>query len=121
LNGVDPDRAIKALERNLSQVVEGETLSHAQLGNRIRNQTLLRLSIGAKPRGELNRRSKQIQVILDRLSRSGADPDLDWHVAAHLLVLSQATLDLTRAANRRDSRYEARHDAVSGVLDLAAA
>jgi hypothetical protein len=33
--------------------------------------------MGTEPRGELNRRSEEVQVILDRLSRRDTDPNLD--------------------------------------------
>ena len=77
--------------------------------------------MGTEPRGKLNRRSKKIQMILDGLSRRGTDPNLDRESSVLLLVLSQRTLDLSSAASRRHSRQETRHDAISGVPDLATA
>ncbi len=76
--------------------------------------------MGTKPRGKLNRRSEEIQVILDGFSRRGTDSN-PHRIPVCLLVLSERTLDPSSAASRRHSRCETRHDAISGVLDLAAA
>jgi hypothetical protein len=42
-------------------------------------------------------------VILDRLSRGGADPHLDRHLAVHLLVLGQPTLNVNAGRKLRSS------------------
>ena len=60
--------------------------------------------MGTEPRGKLNRRSKEIQMILDGISRRGTDPNLDRESSVLLLVLSQRTLDLSSAVSRRHSR-----------------
>jgi hypothetical protein len=49
---MDPDRAIETLEQDLAQIDEHQTLAHAQLGNRVRDQTLLGIGVRAKPRSE---------------------------------------------------------------------
>ena len=45
--------------------------------NHVRYEALFRLRMGTEARGELNRRPEEIHMVLDGLSRRGADPDLD--------------------------------------------
>lgn len=117
---MDPDRALEALERDLPEVLEGEALADAELAHHVRNQTLFRLRMRTEARGELNRLPEAIHVILDRLPGRGADPDLDRESPFLLIVLRQRTMDSSGAAGRRHCRKKTGHDAVGGVLDLAA-
>lgn len=55
LDRMDSHRSIKAFERNFSEVQERQAFPDAQLGNGIGHQALIRLRIGTKPRGKLNR------------------------------------------------------------------
>ena len=65
------------------------------------NQDLAGFGLGAKPGGELDGRSEQIVVLLDRLA--GADADADGHRAcrgAGRIMLAKRRLDLAGAADR---------------------
>jgi hypothetical protein len=74
---VDPDRTLEALERDFSEVLESEALPDAELANHVRYEALFRLRMGTEARCELNCRPEEIHMVLDGLSRRGADPDLD--------------------------------------------
>ena len=99
----------------------GQALSDAQLGDHIGYETLLGLRIRAKTRRELHRQSKEIQVIFYWLTRRGPDSNLKGNLFLVVLVLSQRELDSGGAASRCHCGHEGRHDAIAGVLDLAAA
>ena len=76
--------------------------------------------MGTEARGELNRRPEEIHMVLDGLSRRGADPYLDRNSPFLMPILRQCVMDSSGATGRRHRRQETGHDAVSGVLYLAA-
>jgi hypothetical protein len=117
---MDPDRTLEALERDFPEVLEGEALPDAELANHVRHEALFGLRMGTEARGELNRRPEEIHVILDGLSRRSADADLDRDSPLLLLKLRQRAMDSSGATGRRHCRQETGHDAVAGMLYLAA-
>jgi hypothetical protein len=121
LDSVNSDRALESFDGDFSQVLEGEALPNAQFGDHVRYQNLIRLCVGTEPCGQLNRRSEEILLMLDRFSRRGADPDLDRALGVFLLILSQRPLNPSCAPNRRRCRHKRRHDAVASMLDLTTA
>src|SRR5262249_4026985 len=90
-------------EGDFTEVFEPEPLANAEFGNCVCHQNLFRLRVGAKPAGQLNRRSKEIVVLLDRFTCCGADPNLERTLRIRLRVLVQFTLNLNGAANRARS------------------
>ena len=92
--------ATETLQGNFAQLFESEPLANAEFGNRVGHDDLFRLRMGAETGGELNRRSKEIVMLLDRLTCSGADSDLERALGIRLRVLVQFTLNLNGAANR---------------------
>ena len=70
---MDPDRTLEALERDFSEVLKSKALPDAELTNHVRYEALFRLRVGTEARGELNRRPEEIHMVLDGLSRRGAD------------------------------------------------
>jgi hypothetical protein len=117
---VDPDRTLEALERDFSEVLESETLPDAELANHVRYETLFRLRMGTEARGELNRRPEEIHMVLDGLSRRGANPDLNRDSPFLLPILRQCAMDSSGATGRSHRRQETCHDAVACMLYLAA-
>src|SRR5262245_6984528 len=99
-------RGIEAFEFHFTGVLEQESFPEAELRDRIRDEDLFRLRVGAKSRSELNRRSKQIVVLLDRFADSGTDPDLERTLWIRLRVFVQFALNLNCAANRARCRDE---------------
>jgi len=97
---VSSNWAVKAFEDNFSSVLEWESLSSAQLGNHVRYQDLFRQCVGAKPGGQLNCRSEEILMLLDRFPCCGADSNFERALRVRFLVLGQLVLNLSCASNR---------------------
>ena len=77
--------------------------------------------MSAESCGQLNRRSKEIVVLLNGFADCGADSNLERVLGVFLRVLFQFALDLNRASDRAGRLKEGGHDAVPGVLYLASA
>ena len=117
---MDPDRTLEPLERDFSEILKSEALPDAELTNHVRYEALFRLRMRTEARGELNRRPEEIHMVLDGLSRRGADPDLDRNSPFLLPVLRSALWISSGATGRSHRRQETCHDAVACMLYLAA-
>jgi hypothetical protein len=100
------DWSTEAFKDNFAQVFEQESLADAQFCNRVRDQDLFRLRVGAEPGGQLHRRSKEIVMLLDRFPCCGTDSNLERALGIRFLVPSQFALNLDCASNRSRCRHE---------------
>src|SRR5262245_5093887 len=60
IDDVGSHRTLESLEGHFPQILEGQALSEAQVGNRARDQNLLGLGVGTEPCRELNRRAEEV-------------------------------------------------------------
>src|SRR5213078_1651313 len=77
--------------------------------------------MSAESCGQLNRRSKEIVVLLNGFADCGADSNLERVLGIFLRVLFQFALDLNRASHCSCCRNEGGHDPVASMLYLATA
>jgi len=96
----------KAFEGDFTEVLEPEPLANAEFRNGAGYDDLFRCSMLAQPARQLNCRSKQIVMLLDRFPGCGADSDLERPLETRLRVLVQLALNLNGAANRSRRRDE---------------
>ena len=75
--------------------------------------------MGAKSRRQLNGRTEEIVVMLDRFSGGDADANLKRQIGMPSAVLAEILLDLDTATNGRGRRKEGRHDAVPSMFHFA--
>ena len=115
------NRATETFQGNFAEVFELEPLANTKFGNRVGHQDLFWSGMLAQPARQLNRRSKEIVMLLDRLTCCGADSNLERTLGIRLPMFVQLALNLNCAANRARCRNERGHDAVAGVLNLAPA
>lgn len=80
------DRLTETFQDNFAEVFELESFADAQLSNRIRYQDLFRLRVGAEPGGELNCRTEEIVILLDRFAGRRADSNLDRTLRIRFVV-----------------------------------
>jgi hypothetical protein len=118
---VGADWVTEAFEDNFPNILEWESLSSAQLGNHVRYQDLFRQCVGAEPGGQLNCRSEEILMLLDRFPCCCADSNFERALRVRFLVLGQLVLNPGCASNRRRRRHERRHDTVPRVFNLTTA
>src|SRR5437588_7123719 len=100
------DWVAETFDDNFAQVLEQESLADTQLGNRVRNKDLFRPRMGTEPGGQLNCRSKEIVMLLDRFPGCGADSNLERALGIRFLVPGQFALNLNCASNRSRCRHE---------------
>jgi hypothetical protein len=118
-DSMNADRAIETFYGTVAQILEPPILSKTQLGNDIRDQNLLWLRVRTQPCRQLHRRPEQIVLALYGLSCCSADSYRQRILGVLPMTLGQGALNADGAANRRRGRHERRHDAVSGMFDLA--
>src|SRR6516164_700275 len=104
--GMGANWVTESFEDDFAEVLEAEPLANAEFGNRAGYDDLFRCSMLAQPAGQLNCRSKQIVMLLDRFPGCGADSDLERPLEIRLRVLVQLALNLNGAANRSRRRDE---------------
>src|SRR5207248_9792485 len=97
---VNVNRPIKTFKRDFSQRTKHQSLPEAQFGYHARDQDLIGLGVGTKPRRQLHGGSKDIVTTLDRLTGRATNPDFDVMIVYLPLTLSQLTLDLHCATDR---------------------
>ena len=100
------DWGTEAFEGHFADVLERKPFANAQLGNCVRDKDLFRLRMSAETCGQLNRRSKEIVVLLNGFADCGADSNLERVFGMFLRMLLQFALDLNCAANRACCRDE---------------
>ena len=100
------DWGTEAFEGNFAEVFERKSFADAQFGDRVRNQDLFRLRVGAETGGQLNCRSKEIVILLDGFAGCGADSNLERMFGIRLRVLVQFALNLNCASNCSRCRNE---------------
>ena len=97
---------IETFECHFAGVLEQKSFAEAEFGDCIGDEDLFRLRVSAKTGSELNRRSKQIVVLLYRFAHCGPNPDLERTLGIRLRMLVQFALDLNCAPNRARCRKE---------------
>ena len=100
------DWGTEAFEGHFADVLERKSFADAQLGDCVRNQDLFRLRVSAETGGQLNGRSKEIVMLLDRFAGCGADSDLEWMFGICLRMLVQFALNLNCASHCARCRDE---------------
>ena len=75
-HSVGVDRAIESLERDFPEVLKTALLTNAQLGDHVRDQNFFRLGTGTESGRHLDRRSKNVAMMLHRFT--GADADSNF-------------------------------------------
>jgi hypothetical protein len=79
--------ATETFQGNFAQLFEAKPLANAELGNRVCHQDLFRLRVSTKAGSELDCRSKEIVMLLDRLTCCGADSNLERALGIRLRML----------------------------------
>src|SRR5882762_3442498 len=100
------DWRTEAFEGHFAEVFERKSFAEAQLGDRARDQNLFGLRVSTQASSQLNRRSKQIIILFNRFTDSGADSNLERVLGIFLRVLFQFALDLNRASHCSCCRNE---------------
>ena len=103
---VGADWITEAFEDHFAHVFEQQSFADAEVGNCIRYQNLFRLRMSAETGGQLNCRSEEIVMLLDRFACCGSNSNLERALGIRLRVLVQFALNLNCAAHRARCRDE---------------
>src|SRR5207248_952978 len=120
-DSVGANRVIETFKRNFAKVFERQCLSFAQLGDDVGHEDLFCLRVRTKPRSELHGDSKQIIMVFDRFASGDSKPNIKWTILVLLTVPGNFALNTAGALNGSGRGHERCHDAVSQMLNFAAA
>ena len=116
---VDLDRLIKTFGSNRASAQKQRRLTRRLRDHFFSREDLIRFRVRAESESQLDRSSKQIVIVLNRLAYAQPNPQVQRGAGILKIIRRERPLNGYRTFQRLIDRSKRRHDSIAQVLDLS--